>query len=790
MACFPDDPGLKTGESLFRTVGPRGILGVALLFSAAAGPFLLSAPPASAQSAGTITPTLAQSTGTIDRVVIEGNQRIDESTILSYMTLRAGDPFEQGPLDDTIKRLFGTGLFADVTLAREGDSLIVSVVENPIINRISFEGNSRLEDDVLLAEVQLRPRVVYTRTRVQTDVSRVVELYRRNGRFAATVDPKVIRLDQNRVDLVFEIDEGPVTGIERISFVGNRAFSDRRLRSVLATKESAFYRILNPNDTYDPDRLAFDEELLRRFYQARGYPDFRVVSSVAELTPDREEFFITFTVEEGERYAFGAIDVVSNVPEIDVESLREVVTTAPGDVYSADAVEESVGALTDTAGDRQFAFADVRPEVRRNRDARTLDITYAIGEGRRVFVERIDIIGNVRTEDRVIRREIQLVEGDPFNRSRLQRSEANIRNLDYFESVEVSALPGSSPDRSVVEVRVSEKSTGEFSFGTGFSSTEGPIGDVSLRERNLLGRGQDLRIGATISGRRQLIDLSFTEPYFLERDLEAGFDLFRVVRENSDRSSYEERVFGGGLRTGYPLGENLRHRVGYVFEDRLIRDVDADASPFIVADSGGSTKSAFNHELTYDRLDSRINPSDGYRLRIGNEVAGAGGDTSYLQTTAAAAYYQPVTDSITFSLRGEAGFIVGIGEDVRLNDRFFVGGNNFRGFEPAGIGPRDLSTDDALGGNSYAVGTVEVTFPVGLPQELGVRGRAFSDFGTLASLDSAPGIDDSHSLRVSAGFGFTYATPVGPLQLDFAFPLIKEDFDRTESFRFSIGATF
>lgn len=775
---------------MFPTLGPKPLLTIVLTIVLGLAPFFHDQRAAFAQSAGTLDETLAQGSGNIGRVLVEGNQRIDETTILSYMSVRAGDAFDQVTLDDTIKRLFRTGLFADVTLARQGDALVVAVVENPIINRISLEGNSRLSDEVLLAEVQLRPRVVYTRTRVQSDVARLVELYRRNGRFAATVDPKVVRLDQNRVDLIFEIDEGPVTDIERISFVGNRAFSDGRLRSELATKESAFYRILTSNDTYDPDRLAFDEELLRRFYQARGYPDFRVVSSVAELTPDRENFFITFTVEEGERYRFGEIDISSNITEIDTESLQTVVTTIPGDIYSADAVEETLGAITDQAGDRQFAFADVRPEIRRNREERTLDIVYTIGEGRRVFVERIDIIGNLRTEDRVIRRELLLVEGDPFNRSRLQRSEARIRNLDFFELVEVSARQGNSPDQSIIEVRVSEKSTGELTLGTGFSTTEGPVGDISLRERNLLGKGQDLRLGATISGRRQLIDLSFTEPYFLERDLEAGFDLFRVVRENSSRSKFEERVFGGGVRTGYPLGENLRHRVGYVFEDRLIRDVEADASPFIAAEAGSSNKSAINHELTYDRLDSRINPTQGFLLRFGNEFAGVGGNTNYFETTGAASFYQPITESIILSVRAEAGIVAGLGEDVRINDRFFVGGSNFRGFEPAGIGPRDLSTDDALGGTSFAIGTVELSFPVGLPEELGLRGRAFTDFGTVGGLDNAQGIDDSHSLRVTAGFGLSYASPVGPLQLDFAFPLVKEDFDRTESFRFSIGATF
>lgn len=743
---------------------------------------------------GFVRSALAQEAVVIDRIIVEGTQRIEPATVVSYLTVRPGDPLTPQSRDSSITSLFRTGLFADVELRLDGTALIVSVAENPIINRIAFEGNLRIDDEVLLAEVQLRPRIVYSRARVQTDVARLLELYRRSGRFAATIEPRIIRLDQNRVDLVFEIDEGPLTGVRRISFIGNQAFSDGELRDVVETEQTRWWAFLATNDNYDPDRLAFDRELLRRFYLEEGYADFRVISAVAELTPDNEEFFITFTVEEGERYTFGEVDLTSQLPDLPLDELRGELVMSSGDWYSSADVEETIDNLTEALGDLQFAFARVDPLITRNREELLINITFDIEEGERVFVERIDISGNVRTVDRVIRREFELVEGDPFNTSRLRRSETQIRNLGYFRTVDVRQVAGSSPDRTVIEVEVEEQSTGELSLGAGFSSISGPLADISLRERNLLGRGQDLRLGFSISGDSQEFDVSFTEPYFLERDLAAGFDLFRIVRDNQDESSFDEEVLGFAIRAGFPLTGRLRQDVRYVLSDRTIENIDEDASRFIREQEGSTLTSALGTTLSYDRLDSRIFPTEGYFLSLSGQVAGLGGDVSYLRTTVRGSYYMPIIDDdVILNVSGSAGYIVGLGEDVRINDRFFVGGNNFRGFSVAGIGPRDAN-GDALGGNRFAIGTVEVGFPVGLPDELGIRGRTFADVGVLGDVDAestpADPIFDEESLRASVGVGLSWSSPFGPLALDFAIPVLSEDFDEEENFRFSFGTRF
>lgn len=730
----------------------------------------------------------------IQDIRVEGTQRIEPATVRSYMTVRPGDSFSQAALDDSLTSLFATGLFADVVMRRDGSVLVVSVVENPIINRIAFEGNRRISDDVLEAEVQLRPRVVFTRTRVQNDVARILEVYRRSGRFAATVEPQIIQLDQNRVDLVFEIDEGPMTGVRRISFVGNRAFSDARLREQLQTQESRWWRFLTSDDTYDPDRLAYDRELLRRYYLKNGYADFRIVSAVAELTPDREAFYITFTVDEGERYRFGNIDLTSTLPSVDVESLRPLITTNEGDWYSSTEVETTIAKLTEALADQQFAFVDIRPLITRNREENLINITYEINEGPRVFVERINITGNVRTVDHVIRRQMQLVEGDPFNGSKLRRSETNIRNLGYFERVNVNTVPGSQPDQTIVNVDVAEQATGELSIGAGFSTEDGPLADFGIRERNLLGRGQELGLSFTISGEATEFDLSFTEPFFLDQDLAAGFDIFHVVRDNQDESSYDEQNTGIGLRLNYPLSENLRQRVTYRLARREIENVDEDESIYIRRQEGRTLTSSIGHEIIYDRLDSRFTPTDGYILRFGNELAGLGGDVRYLQTTVSANYYTPIfTDDLVLNIGGRAGYIVGLGEDVRINDRFFIGGNSLRGFESAGIGPRD-SDGNALGGNQFVTGTVELSFPIGLPDEFGLRGRTFTDFGFLTDVEEDEvadnPIDDENSIRLSVGAGLSWTSPFGPIRIDFAVPVLKEDFDKEERFRFSFGTRF
>lgn len=728
----------------------------------------------------------------LERIDIQGAQRIEQSTILSYIDLQPGDAVDRAALDGALKRLFATGLFADVALRQTGGTLVVDVLENPIINEIAFEGNEQIEDAELQSEIQARQRQVFTRTKVQSDVTRLYQVYRRNGRFSVNIEPKVIKLDQNRVNLVFEITEGDVTKVESIRFVGNKKFDDSRLRSEISTKEDVWYRFLNSDDRYDPDRLEFDKELLRRFYLSQGYADFNLVNATAELSNERDRFFLTFTVDEGERYKVGAVNLATELRNFDAEELRGDVNVTEGEWYNADYVTESVDRLTDALGDRQYAFADVRPDINRNRDAKTVDVTFNIGESPRVFVERINVNGNLRTLDKVVRREFLLVEGDPFNKSKLARSEQRVRNLDFFETVNVSIEPGSAPDKTVINVDVTEKSTGEISIGAGFSTSDGPLADFRISERNLLGKGQNLTLATLVAGERSQVDVSFTEPHFLDRDLSAGFDVFHVERDFQDESSFDQRRTGGALRMGYPLSERWRQNFRYRFERNEITDVASDASRFIRDQEGERDTSALSQRLTYDSRDSTIFPTSGLMYWLDAEVAGLAGDAKYVSGKTGARYYYTVWDQVVLSALGEVGAIEGYGdEDVRINERFYLGGSTLRGFEDSGVGPRDSATNDALGGNLFYRGSVEGSFPLGLPKELGILGHVFSDFGTLYELDeTGSGIQDESSIRVSAGLGLSWRSPFGPVRVDFAMPLVDEDFDEDEPFRFNFGTRF
>jgi outer membrane protein insertion porin family len=727
----------------------------------------------------------------IQRIAIEGAQRIERETVLSYIGVREGDRIDARGINRALKTLFGTGLFADVTMQMNGDTLSIRLVENPIINRIAFEGNRRIDDETLEAETQLRPRVVYTRTRVQNDVQRVLDLYRRSGRFAARVEPKVIQLAQNRVDLVFEILEGPLTGIEKISFIGNDYFSDGALREELVTKESRWYRFLSSSDTYDPDKLTFDRELLRRYYLANGFADFRVISAVAELTENQEDFFITFTLEEGERYQFGTFDVTSRIPDIDPEPLKGVIEMETGDWYDADAVDDTIVALTNAVGDQGYAFVDVRPQIERDRENRTISIVFEIQEAPRVFVERIEIRGNTRTLDEVIRREFLLVEGDAFNSTKLRRSRQRVSDLRFFGNVEVTNVPGSDPDKTIVQVDVEEQSTGELSLGAGFSSTDGALGEISIRERNLLGRGQDLRVSTTVSQRRQLLDFAFTEPYFLDRELSAGIDLFHVLRDNQDVASFDSTETGAGVRLGYDLNNDWSQRLRYRFSRESIENIDSGANQFIQAEEGEEFVSLLGQTVTYDKRNSIVDPTEGYLFAFDTDVAGLGGSVSFLRTSVRGTYYVPITEDMRIVTGAEAGTIVGLGDDVRISDRFQLGGDNLRGFAFAGAGPRDSISDDALGGERYATGSVEFVFPLGLPEEFGLSGALFTDVGYLTEVDDVgPSIQDEPSLRAAIGTGVNWQSPFGPIRVDFSQAILKEDFDETEVFRFNFGTRF
>jgi outer membrane protein insertion porin family len=757
-------------------------VGLAFAWLAVLGPAISPARPALAQ----------ETAGRIAAIEVEGSQRIEPTTIRSYLAVEVGDPFDPARLDQSLKNLFATGLFDDVALQREGDVLVVRVVENPIINRIAFEGNLRIEDETLESEVQLRPRVVYTRSRVQNAVGRILELYRRNGRFAATVEPKVIQQPENRVDLVFEINEGPLTEVERIVFIGNRAFSDSTLRGVIQTKESSWWRFLTSDDTYDPDRLAFDQELLRRYYLSRGYADFNVRSAIAELTPDGRQFVITFTLEEGAEYRFGDVAIDARLKDLQADQLKALLDTRTGEVYNADLIEESIVKLTEQIGEQGYAFVEVEPIPDKQAENQVINLTYQINEGSRVYVERIDIVGNVRTLDEVIRREFRLAEGDAFNTALLRRTRQRIQNLGYFEKVDLRTLPGSSPDKTRIEVEVAERSTGELSFGAGFSTSDGPLGDIRLTERNFLGTGQSVRANLTVSGRTTQIDLSYTEPYFLDRDFAAGFDLFRRETDFQDESSFDQTTTGGTIRGNYPLTERLRHGLTFTVRQDEIKDVDDDASPFIQAEEGDDLTVAVGQTLSYDTRDTRFLPSDGYFLSLDQEVAGLGGDTQYLKHELRASYYYPLAPDWVLNLAARGGYIFGYGgEDVRLFDRFFLGGQSLRGFEFAGVGPRDVNTDDALGGNALATGTAELRMPLGLPEELRMFGRVFVEGGTLTEIDvEGDGLVDSGSLRASAGIGVSWLSPLGPIAIDLAQAFLKEDEDETEVFRISFGTRF
>lgn len=755
-----------------------------------------------------IGPTVAQAptatTDRIERIQVAGNERIEVATVISYLTVRLGDPFNPALIDASLKTLFSTGLFSDVVMERDGNNLIIRVTENPVINRIVFEGNSRLDRDDLLEEAQLRPRMVYTRARVREDVQRIIELYRRSGRFAAVVEPKIIILEQNRVDLVFEITEGPKSRVSRINFVGNKVFSDRDLRGELATKEARWWKIFTSNDTYDPDRQAFDRELLRQHYLSKGYADFRVVSAVAELTPDQRDFFITFTVHEGERYRFGKISVDSKVRDLPEELFINFVRMKEGQIYNAKRIEDTVDLMTETGGLLGYAFLDVRPDIRRVRDQRILEVTFHIEESPRTYVERIEIHGNVRTLDKVLRREFRLTEGDAFSSARINRSETRLNALGFFRKVEIEQVQGSQADRVVIDVTVEEQATGELSLGLAFSSFESFLIDFSITERNLLGKGQELRLGASFSSRRKQIDLGFTEPYFLGRELAAGVDLFRTEFDSFQESSFQTTSTGGALRSGFRLDEFIQLGLRYTIRRDVVRVNSLTSSPFVLAATGSNTTSAVGYSIFFDTVNNFLRPSRGTSFRFNQDYAGLGGSIKYIRSTLEYDFYRPLVGNFIFHLGADAGFIEGIGQNIRINDRFFLGNPRMRGFDVAGIGPVDTLTGDFLGGNLFYAATTGVAIPLGAAaEEMGIQLTVFADVGALSKVDLGnldfdvfgnpvdPGrVFSAGTPRVAVGIGVIWQSPFGPFRIDFAEAIKKERFDRTQFLQFNIGTTF
>jgi outer membrane protein insertion porin family len=673
---------------------------------------------------------------------------------------------------------------------------------------VAFEGNKKFKDDQLVATVQSQPRGVFTRAKVQADVSRILELYRRSARFQASVSPETIELSNNRVNLVFVITEGPKTGVSGITFVGNRAFGDARLRNVIQTRRSNWLSFIKGGDVYDPDQLSADEEKLRRYYLDRGFADFQVISSVADLDRERNTFFIAFTVEEGARYRFGAINVDSSIPGVDPAVLLQEVWTDEGDVFSSAKIEDSLEAITVYLASHGYPFAQARPRLARDPETLTISVTYVVDEGARVYIERIEVRGNTRTRDYVVRREFDVAEGDAFNRVLIDRAERRLRRLGYFSDVRVFSEPGSSDDRVIVVVEVVEQPTGEFSFGVGYSSGDGVVGDISLTEKNFLGRGYNMRVAVGGGTSTRSFEFGFTDPYFLGRRISAGLNVYRRSYDESDFRSYDYQTTGGGITFGFPITDDFSIQSGYKVEFQEI-DVDDDqcdgvgandVSLAICTAAPETLVSSVFYSLVYDTLDSRTDPHDGLYARMQQEFAGVGGDVRWLRTTGTSAYYHellPDRDIIGF-VKVQGGHIFGFGEDVRLLDNFFKGGETVRGFENSGFGPRDISTGDALGGKIYAAATAEVQFPLPvIPRDIGFKGAFFADAGTLfdtdfTAADLGPGgvLRDDASLRSSVGGSLIWASPLGPLRADFAYVLTSESYDELRWFRFGGGTRF
>ncbi len=738
---------------------------------------------------------IKSSQSVVNAVRIKGNQRVDTESVRSYLSFAEGEAFSEADLNNSIKALFKTGLYSDVKVFEKAGNIMVEVVENPIISQVAFEGNTTINDEKLIPEVTLKSRSIYTKAAVQEDVQRLANIYRRSGRFNAEIVPKVILKDQNRVDLVFEIDEAEVTRIKAVNFLGNFAYDDDDLRSVVRSAEEEWYNVLSSDDSYDPDRIEFDKELLRRHYAKTGYADFKVKSALAEQTLDEDGFILTFSVDEGTRYEIGEVNVFSALEDLSVDNNnKDLVKVRNEDVFDETRVEKTVELLIEEAGKKGYAFVDIDPELNKNEAEKKIDVDFIINEGPKVFVDRINIIGNQRTLDNVIRREFRLAEGDPYNSEKLKRSKQRIENLGFFESVDVKRQRGDAADKVDVDLTVKETSTGELNFGAGFSTTEGVLGDISVSERNLLGRGQFLRLNVSASARRQQGQISFTEPYFMDEAFAAGFDLFSTTRDEQDESSFQSESLGFNLRGGYEITEHLRHNVRYSFSNDEISDVSASASTFIKEQEGTTTTSLIGHSLFYDKRDNARLPRDGHVVRFVQDFAGLGGNVKFVRNGLETAYYHPLTDEKDWymTFKAEGGNVTGFGgEDVPINHRYFIGGNSFRGFARSGIGPRDTATGDALGGNNYYTVSSEVAFPLKLTDDFGLTGAFFADVGSLWGVDSGGAtIVDNADPRATIGFGLGWSSPFGPLRIDFGFPLVKDDVDETESFQLNFGTQF
>lgn len=725
---------------------------------------------------------------------VQGNQRIETATILTYADIAPGEVLTGGQVNDASQRLQNSGLFEEVELVPRGATLVIIVVEFPTINRINFEGNQRLNDEDLLPIIASQPRRVYSPSVAEQDAASITEAYRQAGRLTATVTPVIIRRSDNRVDLVFEITEGRVVETERIAFVGNRAYSDRRLRRVLESTQAGIFRLLVTRDTFLEDRIAFDRQLLTDFYRDRGYVDFTILSVTSELARGRDAYFITFNIREGQSFDIGEITTFSDLPEVNADEYLDVVRLRPGQTYSPRLIDNTISRMENLATQQGLRFIRIEPRITRNDETLTLDIEFVITRGERVFVERIDIEGNATTLDRVIRRQFDTVEGDPFDPRAIRQASERIRALNYFSDVQVEGRQGTTPDTVIVDVDVEEQPTGSLGFSVNYSTDTGTGLAVTFAERNFLGRGQAVEFAFNTAQDSQSFVFGFTEPAFLRRDLELGLEAFYVER-NQDNTTYDTQNVGFQASLGFPISEFGRASFFYSIAEDTIRNVPATSSLILQGETGALVTSSIGYSISYDTRDTGLDPNSGILLRFDQEFAGLGGDNQYIRTTALAqAETRVAREEVTLRATVEGGGLYFLDGSSRVTDRFFLSSRQMRGFEPQGLGPRDLTAAnlDALGGDFYAVARFEAAFPLPLPDEYGISGGVFLDVGTVWGLDNTFGVavDDGLHWRSAAGVSIFWDTAIGPLRFNFSTPIESLPYDRTRSFDLTVEARF
>jgi outer membrane protein insertion porin family len=757
-----------------------------------------------AQTAGGSAPVA--SGGTVAAITVTGNQRIEAGTIQSYMVVQPGDPFDPDRINESLKTLYATGLFQNVSITRQGNDLNVAVVENPTVDQVFFQGNKVVADKDAQAAISLKSRAVFTEAAAEADRRTLLDLYAKKGYYDATVTPSIIKLPDNRVNVVFQCADGPQTLISRITFIGNAHFSQQTLREVISTRQYAWFRFLSSSDQYDPDRVEYDEYLLHQFYLHKGYADFAVNSANAELAPDRKSFYLTFDVTEGPRYHVGKLQIISSIRTLSSDQLRGLVPLAPGDVFDGTALQEGITALSNRAQNLGYGFAQVNPQVQTNPDTKTIDIVLNVVEGPKVYIQRIDISGNTRTEDKVIRRELTLAEGDAYNQTKADASQTNLKNLGFFKDEKLSTEPGSTPQQVILDTKVTEQATGQFSLGGGYSSDLGALVNAGISQNNFLGTGNNASINALLAQRGTQVNLGITDPYFMDRNLIAGFDLFRTVTDSytaaSSAYNYSESDIGGDVRLGYRFNSHVRQSFTYTLSERNLYSVPSGSSIYITSEEGVTTLSQISQTLSFDYVDDDLSPTSGLLVNLTTDFAGAGGNAKYVRVSPDVSYYIPLEH--VFGNKAWVLKFAATGGDLlpilnykeNIVDRFFLGGDSLRGFADGGVGPHDQATGDSIGGRVMWTQTTELHYPLPVSPDLGVSGFAFIDVGSLygARTLTQNGVPqplyDSTAPRVGAGVGVSWNTPFGLINLSLAEPIVKQKDDQIQQFRVSFGTRF